>query len=114
MYDNRLEGTIPTEVGRLVDLEALELPSNQIGGPLPTELGRCTKLREFFVFDNQLTGTIPPTLFDTSNRYGASCLLFCLLLYCMHTLSTNTRTRILVWTLFCAPTQNRCDGNRIR
>ena len=68
LFDNALGGTLPTELGLLTNLEILDVPSNGIQGSLPSELGSLTKLQEFFVFDNSLTGTVPFQIFGRSLR----------------------------------------------
>jgi len=36
---NQIAGSIPTEVGQMIDLEVLELNGNQLTGTIPTEIG---------------------------------------------------------------------------
>jgi Leucine-rich repeat (LRR) protein len=51
--------TIPTEFGRLTNLEILDFAGSGLYGHLPTELGLLTVLERFEVGDNDLSGTIP-------------------------------------------------------
>ena len=44
LQSNHLNGTIPTELGLLEDLEYLYLHSEQFDGEIPTELGLLTNL----------------------------------------------------------------------
>ena len=57
-----LSGPIPTELGRLTDLESLYLNNNDLTGPIPTELGRLADLRTLNLSGNDLTGPIPTEL----------------------------------------------------
>mmetsp|Transcript_6048 Transcript_6048/g.13476 ORF Transcript_6048/g.13476 Transcript_6048/m.13476 type:complete len:112 (-) Transcript_6048:265-600(-) len=47
---NRLSGTIPSQLGNLTNLERLFLGGNRLTGQMPTELGRLTNLRELLFF----------------------------------------------------------------
>ena len=60
--ENRLSGEIPATLGRLSDLELLDLSNNRLGGALPEELGSLTNLKSLFLNGNDLTGAIPPEL----------------------------------------------------
>ena len=65
--DNRLRGTIPSELGDLSSLRELKLPGNQLAGTIPTELGDLSNLRELNLLGNQLTGNIPSELGNLSS-----------------------------------------------
>lgn len=60
----RLSGTVPTELGRLSNLEHLILMNNtQMTGSLPTELGRMTSLTELVVSGRSFSpGPLPSEL----------------------------------------------------
>ena len=58
---NELTGPIPSELGRLVNLEELGL-DNELTGPVPAWLGNLTGLRELHLGGNALTGPIPAEL----------------------------------------------------
>ena len=61
--DNReLTGTIPPELGNLVNIERLYLFDNRLTGIIPPELGNLVKLGDLYLNNNQLTGIIPPEL----------------------------------------------------
>ena len=60
--DNQLTGPIPPELGRLTNLERLQLFENQLSGPIPPELGQLTNLVTLNLFDTRLSGPIPPEL----------------------------------------------------
>lgn len=57
-----LTGTIPTEVGTLTDLTAMDWLSNSFTGPLPTEIGALTNLESLQLDSSGLTGTLPTQL----------------------------------------------------
>ena len=57
-----LRRPLPAALGKLTQLQALQLPGNRFTGPIPPELGQLTALRELDLSSNQLTGAIPPEL----------------------------------------------------
>ena len=64
LSENRLSGRIPTELGRLVNLQELALHSNELSGLIPPELGSLASLERLFLGGNQLSGCIPSSLVD--------------------------------------------------
>ncbi|KAI2509688.1 hypothetical protein MHU86_4670 [Fragilaria crotonensis] len=50
---------MPSEIGRLLDLETLDLRTTKWSGPLPSEIGLCTKVTMLDLWDTDLTGTVP-------------------------------------------------------
>ncbi|MEN8216336.1 MAG: leucine-rich repeat domain-containing protein [Pseudomonadota bacterium] len=67
LYQNRLTGSIPPELGNLSGLEYLYLESNSLTGSIPSELGNLSNLRSLHLGHNSLTGSIPPELGNLSN-----------------------------------------------
>ena len=60
LYDNRLSGQIPSEIGLLSDLITLHLYNNyNIQGTIPTSIGNLWVLKELLLSQNNLSGTIP-------------------------------------------------------
>ena len=70
---NQLSGAIPPALGRLTQLQSLDLAqrwdstsqkriSNQLSGAIPPELGGLTQLQRLSLGGNQLSGAIPPEL----------------------------------------------------
>ena len=70
---NQLSGAIPPALGRLTQLQSLDLAqrwdstsqkriSNQLSGAIPPELGGLTQLQWLNLGGNQLSGAIPPEL----------------------------------------------------
>ena len=59
---NRLNGEIPDALGKLSNLQLLNLPRNKLSGAIPDALGNLTKLHWLDLHLNQLSGAIPGTL----------------------------------------------------
>lgn len=59
---SNVTGSIPPELGQLINLEVLRLSSSTLSGPIPPELGHLAQLRELVIWGHQLTGAIPPEL----------------------------------------------------
>ena len=55
----KVQGTIPTEFGTMLNLKRIGLSMNALTGTLSTELGRLGLLEEINFTSNRLTGTIP-------------------------------------------------------
>ncbi|XP_061994272.1 disease resistance protein BAK6-like [Rosa rugosa] len=62
LYQNKFNGSIPSELGHLKDLVSLDLYWNQLSGSIPETLGHLNSLRFLRVFRNNLTGPIPWSL----------------------------------------------------
>ncbi|KAM3346251.1 hypothetical protein ACQJBY_020680 [Aegilops geniculata] len=62
LSNNRLEGTIPESVGRLVSLRVLNMSHNAFTGIIPTHLGGVTDLESLDLSCNQLSGEISQEL----------------------------------------------------
>ncbi|KAJ3696723.1 hypothetical protein LUZ61_000428 [Rhynchospora tenuis] len=54
-----LNGTIPKEIGNLFKLELLVLSNNMISGPIPHTFANLTKLEQLILNNNALQGNIP-------------------------------------------------------
>ncbi|XP_041026920.1 probable LRR receptor-like serine/threonine-protein kinase At3g47570 [Juglans microcarpa x Juglans regia] len=62
LYDCKLKGSIPTEIGNLSGLTMLTLSSNELRGLIPTTIGSLRMLQGLGLDGNRLKGTIPPEL----------------------------------------------------
>ena len=62
LHDNALSGSIPSELGKLINLTHLFLNDNSLSGDIPVELGNLAKLTLLFLHNNSLTGSIPVEL----------------------------------------------------
>ncbi|KAJ8759157.1 hypothetical protein K2173_004164 [Erythroxylum novogranatense] len=59
---NNIRGTIPTEIGNLVNLVALGSETNQLTATIPNSIGKLQSLSDFFLNGNKLSGTIPSSI----------------------------------------------------
>lgn len=67
VHINELKGTIPTEIGRLTDLDVLGVGRNFLTGTIPTQIGLMSSLDTVGLEDNFLTGTLPAAIGDLRN-----------------------------------------------
>ncbi|KAF4349435.1 hypothetical protein F8388_021018 [Cannabis sativa] len=59
MESNMFSGTIPTELGKLVNLEYLNLNANNLTGQFPLALTNLTNLKELRISSNNFSGKMP-------------------------------------------------------
>lgn len=59
LKNNKLNGTLPSELGLLSSLRTLSLYNNQIHGTIPSQFGFLTSITELGLSNNSLSGTIP-------------------------------------------------------
>ncbi|XP_019191168.1 PREDICTED: probable LRR receptor-like serine/threonine-protein kinase At3g47570 isoform X2 [Ipomoea nil] len=59
---NQLVGSIPNEIGYLINLDYLDLSYNSLSGHIPTTLGSCVYLEMLSLTNNHLQGPIPSAL----------------------------------------------------
>ncbi|KAG7964606.1 hypothetical protein I3843_09G178800 [Carya illinoinensis] len=62
LSQNKINGSIPPEIGMLKDLTYLSLTSNMLVGPIPSTIGHLTNLESLFLTDNKINGSIPPEI----------------------------------------------------
>ena len=55
-------GTIPPEIGNLVNLEIISLSVNRIGGPIPVRIFNISTLRSIEMTGNYLSGHLPSSI----------------------------------------------------
>ena len=67
LYDNQLIGDIPSELGNLSNLKHLNLGSNYLTGKIPSELGNLSNLERLNLSSNHLTGEIPTEIWNLTN-----------------------------------------------
>ena len=67
---NDLTGSIPNSIGNLTNLSTLSLSDNSLSGELPIEIGGLVNLETLYLYNNQITGNLPDFFDDMSNlRY---------------------------------------------
>ncbi len=66
---------MPSEIGRLVDLETLDLEVTTLAGQLPSEIGLCTKLKMLDVWGSDMTGTVPTEIGNIKSLGTRTCFL---------------------------------------
>ncbi|CAJ1899847.1 unnamed protein product [Sphenostylis stenocarpa] len=67
---NKLNGTIPKEIGLLPYLEVLELNQNSFQGPIPSSIGNLRNLRRLDVHNSGINSSIPAEIgFCTNLTY---------------------------------------------
>ncbi|KAK3421486.1 hypothetical protein EUGRSUZ_G02130 [Eucalyptus grandis] len=59
---NNLNGEIPKELTRLVELQNLNLSQNNLSGEIPTNIGNLKKLESLDLSNNRILGRIPPSI----------------------------------------------------
>jgi len=74
LSENSLTGSIPKEIGNLTDLRLLYLNRNLLIGSIPKEIGNLTRLQELWLGTNNLTGNIPLETFKLTNLVRLSLL----------------------------------------
>ncbi|MBD2769341.1 hypothetical protein IC235_15745, partial [Hymenobacter sp. BT664] len=62
LNNNGLRGPLPADLGRLTQLELLQLSHNQLTGPLPEPWGGLTVLANLNLSYNELSGDLPAAL----------------------------------------------------
>ena len=72
LSNSELTGSIPPEIGNLINLTYLNLGGNQLTGEIPPEIGNLTNLTWLWLYDNQLTGEIPESICDLNINWGSS------------------------------------------
>ena len=78
LSNERLSGSIPPELGRLLEVTHLNLSSNSLTGDIPLELGLLFNLEELKLSGNSLTGCIPVALKDVpTNDLSSLNLPYC-------------------------------------
>ncbi|MEJ2707016.1 MAG: hypothetical protein P8074_05315 [Anaerolineales bacterium] len=52
LSQNRMDGSLPLEIGSLTSLQILDLSGNQLSGPIPSVLSHLNKLNELWLSSN--------------------------------------------------------------
>ncbi|MED6194440.1 hypothetical protein PIB30_028600 [Stylosanthes scabra] len=67
LSDNRLNGTIPSELGNLTTIRALNLSHNNLRGKIPTTFSSLAQIESLDLSFNNLGGNIPPQLTELTS-----------------------------------------------
>lgn len=67
LHSNRLSGSIPSTIGKLLQLELLELDRNHFSGSIPEETQYLENLRELHLAENKFSGTVPDVFVNMSS-----------------------------------------------
>ncbi|KAG2302273.1 hypothetical protein Bca52824_030924 [Brassica carinata] len=66
LANNLLTGGLPASLGKLSDLGLLSVFSNRMSGEIPFSIGNITRLINLYLDNNSFEGTIPPSLGNCS------------------------------------------------
>jgi len=61
LSNNKVNGTIPTEISIISNLVSLKLSNNELEGSIPSTIGDLSKLKFLYLNNNKLSGEIPTT-----------------------------------------------------
>ncbi|KAF7830077.1 receptor-like protein kinase 7 [Senna tora] len=70
LFENKLSGEIPMEIGEFKHLVNLSLYRNQLTGPIPQKVGSWADFDFIDVSENLLTGPIPPDMCNKGTMHG--------------------------------------------
>lgn len=59
VFDNKIAGGLPAELGKLKKLQRIAVGGNVMSGTLPASIGDLPNLTEFDIANNKFTGSIP-------------------------------------------------------
>ncbi|CAM8955354.1 unnamed protein product [Rhodiola kirilowii] len=66
---NRIYGSIPVQIGNLINLAQLGIESNSLAGEIPASIGNLYNLRVLYLGRNKLSGIIPSLIGNLTNLY---------------------------------------------
>ncbi len=74
MSDNKLTGTLPKELSKLIHLVSLDASINKLTGNIPVQYSKLVALDTLLLNDNRLSGLVPTAL----NAWGTGlgCVLW--------------------------------------
>lgn len=75
--DNRLTGTLPSEIGQLRNMTRLMLQRNKFEGTIPHTWGNLEKAEQWMMEGNRLEGTIPLEVCDLTKQLLTQFIVDC-------------------------------------
>ncbi|CAM8958303.1 unnamed protein product [Rhodiola kirilowii] len=66
---NRIYGSIPVQIGNLINLATLAIEENILAGEIPASIGNLYKLGQLYLGGNKLSGIIPSLIGNLTNLY---------------------------------------------
>ncbi|CAM8955339.1 unnamed protein product [Rhodiola kirilowii] len=66
---NRIYGSIPVQIGNLINLATLVIERNSLAGEIPASIGNLYNLRELYLGGNKLSGIIPSLIGNLTDLY---------------------------------------------
>ncbi|XP_074332830.1 uncharacterized protein LOC141670743 [Apium graveolens] len=70
LYGNHIYGSIPNEIGKLVNMVELELFGNLLTGSIPESIGTLSKLGYLYLSENNISGAIPTSISNITHLVG--------------------------------------------
>lgn len=67
VFDNQLDGSLPSSLFNLTALTVLYLHQNSFGGALSEDFGKLVNLEKLFLQGNSFIGTVPVSLVSLAN-----------------------------------------------
>ncbi|CAM8955341.1 unnamed protein product [Rhodiola kirilowii] len=67
---NRIYGSIPVQIGNLINLAQLGIEGNNLTGEIPASIGNLYNLRQLYLGRNKLSGIIPSLIGNLTNLYS--------------------------------------------
>ncbi|XVE62991.1 hypothetical protein DITRI_Ditri06bG0164000 [Diplodiscus trichospermus] len=64
LYSNMIVGPIPSALGQLTNISFLDLGNNTINGSIPSEIGKLKNLANLYLDNNMIGGPTPSTLYQ--------------------------------------------------
>ncbi|KAL5703333.1 non-specific serine/threonine protein kinase [Ranunculus cassubicifolius] len=70
LYQNDISGTIPSDIGKLVNLIVFAVDSNSLTGPIPKSIGMLQNLQGMALSANRFSGHIPFSVGNMTSLFG--------------------------------------------
>lgn len=67
LEDNLLTGIIPTSFGKFQNIQVMSVSGNRLSGQIPSSIGNLTMLNKLFLYNNRFEGSIPSSMGNCQN-----------------------------------------------